>query len=72
MSGLQMKYFVLKPAGSSPYARASRAAMRAYARQIEPMNKELASDLMEWAYKESMCPTIEEHQDDGKTPYTSF
>ena len=52
MSGLQMKYFVLKPNGSDRYARASRVAMRAYARSIDRENPELALQLEEWAGRE--------------------
>ena len=49
MAGLQMKYFVLKPGGNDKYAAASRAAMRRYARLIEPENPELAQELVAWA-----------------------
>lgn len=52
MSGLEMKYFVLKPSGSNRYARASRVAMRAYARSISTENSELAVSLEEWANRE--------------------
>ena len=52
MSGLQMKYFVLKPAGNGPYAEASRAALRAYAKAIENENVELAHDLEMWRIDE--------------------
>ena len=48
MAGLEMKYFVLKPAGPSPYAKASRMAMRTYASAIEGENPELAAELREW------------------------
>lgn len=48
-SGLQMKYFVLKPSGPSPYAKASRMAMREYAKAIRADNAALADELMEWA-----------------------
>lgn len=47
-----MKYFVLKPAGDSPYHHASRAAMHKYAFFIEKQNPELAKELREWATKE--------------------
>lgn len=50
--GLQMKYFVLKPEGNDLYAKASRAAMRRYARLIDRENKILAIDLMNWADSE--------------------
>ena len=49
MPGLQMKYFVLKPKGDDPYARASRAAMHHYAKFIEQENPELAKELRDWA-----------------------
>lgn len=47
--GLQMKYFVLKPAGNNRYALASREAMLAYARVIKSDNKELHDELIAWA-----------------------
>jgi len=49
MTGLKMKYFVLKPKGHDIYAKASRQAMRAYANTIEPENLALAIDLRAWA-----------------------
>lgn len=52
MTGLEMKYFVLKPKGKGPYHHASRAAMYAYADAIEEENPELAKDLKQWAGKE--------------------
>jgi hypothetical protein len=52
MSGLEMRYFVLKPRGHGPYARASRAAMRRYADLITGENPELAADLRKWADRE--------------------
>jgi len=51
--GLQMKYFVLKPRGNSPYATASRDAMIAYADSIESENPELASELTGWVMEET-------------------
>ncbi len=52
MSGLLLKYFVLKPAGTDAYAKASRAAMRKYAAMIREENSELSNDLREWADRE--------------------
>lgn len=52
MSGLQMKYFVVKPAGDDTYAKASRAAIRCYARHVEAANPEFAKELNEWAQRE--------------------
>lgn len=43
-----MKYFVLKPAGTSLHALACREAMRTYADIIEEDIPELAEDLREW------------------------
>lgn len=54
MSGLEMRYFILKPKGNDPYARASRAAMRAYADVIRAENPEMAIDLDEWADRETV------------------
>lgn len=52
MSGLMMKYFVLKPHGTDAYARASRAAMVRYATFITDTNPELADALYKWANEE--------------------
>jgi hypothetical protein len=55
MSGLLLKYFVLKPASKMKediYAYAARDAMEAYARRVEFANPELAEDLLEWVEKE--------------------
>lgn len=52
MNGLQMKYFVLKPRGDDAYAKASRAAMTAYAKAIEDENPILAQELKIWVTKE--------------------
>lgn len=46
--GLQMKYFILKPGGTGPYAQASRKAMLEFANVIERENAVLATDLREW------------------------
>lgn len=53
MSGLVMKYFVLKPAGDHPYAKASRIAMRKYADAIKEENPDLAQQLYDWAAQEN-------------------
>jgi len=53
MSGLEMKYFVLKPKGKDRYAEASRKALRAYAHHIAIENEDLAKDLLNWADKET-------------------
>jgi len=52
MPGLLMKYFVLKPKGNDPYAKASREALLKYAEFIEGENPEMASDLRHWALSE--------------------
>lgn len=52
--GLQLKYFVLKPRGTDEYAIASRKALQSYARSINDINPELASDLLEWCRIESV------------------
>lgn len=54
MDGLKMKYFVLKPKGNNPYAKASRAAMFAYSKSIEDENYKLAIDLEQWAGEEEV------------------
>ena len=54
--GLYIKYFVLKPNGSSEYSKASRAAMLAYADAIEKTNKRLSNQLIDWAIVElNLC-----------------
>jgi hypothetical protein len=50
-TGLQMKYFVLKPKGkdgNDVYAQASRHAMMTYARYIQRDNPELAKNIVDW------------------------
>lgn len=54
MTGLVMKYFVLKPAGDDVHARASRKAMRAYAGVIVNENPDLARELRDWAEQETI------------------
>jgi hypothetical protein len=51
-TGLEMKYFVLKPKGTDAYAEASRAAMCVYAKKIRPVNPELARDIDIWTWNE--------------------
>lgn len=54
--GIKMKYFVLNPRSKDrfdPYAKASWAAMRAYANHIQYEDHKLATDLREWAERES-------------------
>jgi len=46
--GLTMKYFVLKPYGTDPYAIASRKAIMEYSRSINKTNKKLSDDLCRW------------------------
>ena len=47
-TGLQIKYFVLKPSGDNPYSEASRKAIRAYAQAIQKENPQLCEDLRKW------------------------
>ena len=58
-NGLQMKYFVLRPKGNNPFARASRAAMRTYASAIREDNRQLSDELHAWADAET-CHSAEE------------
>ena len=51
--GLEMKYFVLKPRGTDQYAKASRAAIRQYAKLIRDEDEVLYMSLMEWAQTET-------------------
>lgn len=43
-----MKYFVLNPNKNDKYGKASRAALRAYAEEMDNINPELATDLYNW------------------------
>lgn len=55
MTGLEMKYFVLKPRAKDrddAYAIASQSALFAYADAIEDTNLELAEELRGWAARE--------------------
>ena len=54
MKGLEMKYFVLKPRGNDDYAKASRSAMRDYARKIYETDSSLSLELEEWAEMERL------------------
>lgn len=59
LTGLQLKYFVLKPKGIDAYAEASREAMLCYAENIENHNPQLAKELRKWVKKEKpnlYCP----------------
>lgn len=51
--GLEMKYFVLKPKGYNPYAKASRKAMLRYAEEIRIENPTLAKELKDWVLRET-------------------
>lgn len=53
MTGLIMKYFVLKPAGDDVYAKASRVAMRKYADMIANDNPDMAHDIRNWTDQEN-------------------
>ena len=52
MTGLFMKYFVLKPRGGDIYAEASRAAMHSYAKFIKKDNPVFAEEIINWASTE--------------------
>jgi len=54
MTGLEMKYFVLKPRGNDIYALASRKAMMVYSQAILKENHQLAIDLAGWVEKEAL------------------
>ena len=55
MTGLKMKYFVLKPSFEDEYGKASIDAMLCYADKIAPVDAALAADLREWVL--SVCAT---------------
>ena len=59
-TGLEIKYFVLKPRSKfvdDSYAWASRQAILAYAEAIGETNGLLASDLRDWARQEELLHT---------------
>lgn len=47
-TGLVMKYFVLNPSKDTPYGRASRVALIAYAEEIKKTNPMLSKDILDW------------------------
>ncbi len=47
-TGLKMKYFVLNPNKKTPYGRASRMALEAYAKEIGRTNRHLSEDILSW------------------------
>ena len=53
MKGLYPKYFVVKPKGSDTQAKASRAALLAYAGAVKEENPALYQDLMYWVRHET-------------------
>lgn len=53
MTGLELRYFILKPKGISAHAIASRRAMAAYAESILGENPQLAKELSEWVQREN-------------------
>ena len=59
MSGLTMKYFVLKPRGEDVYAIASRRALLTYAACIGAENGALCNDLVAWVKEETNRATGE-------------
>lgn len=49
---VKLKYFTLKPSGDSPWAKASRVAMRAFAAEIEAHDMSAAAQIKQWVYEE--------------------
>lgn len=75
-NGIVMRYFVLKPKGNSPYHEASRAALRAYADSIQPVNDRLAIQIRQWARRENRIarmtredPTVREEGERFALPF---
>lgn len=64
---LDMKYFVLNPHGNDGHAKASRAAMNAYAAVIRAEDPERADALREWAEREHNAARDDE-QREAMTP----
>lgn len=67
---LVMKYFVLKPSGSDPYAVASRDAMVAYAKSISGYDGALSIELLDWVALEWRSADPQEVWDESRwAPY---
>jgi hypothetical protein len=74
MTGLIMKYFVLKPASNDLFGSASRMAMLTYAEVIKEKNPEFAGEVIAWvereqaeidkSFKANMARVIEEKKKD--------
>ena len=68
---LYMKYFTLKPGAKKPFdafARASQAAMMAYADHIAVADPQLAAQIKEWAYSCAIDQTkLENGENNGGT-----
>lgn len=68
MPGLEMRYFILKPKGNKEHNRASRIAIRHYAKHIRNENPEFAHQLHKWADEEGIEAselTLRELRDQG-------
>ena len=67
---LDLKYFVLKPAGESLFAVASRNAMLRYAETIEPSDEIFAEELRHWVSVEAARSKVKQNPEpDYKTLY---
>lgn len=62
------RYFTLSPKGNTPWANASRAAMRVFASEISESDPKLSNNLKQWAYEEERRMSAEKvttGEDDG-------
>jgi len=48
MKASQLQYFTLRPAGTDAYAKASRAALAAFAKSIAKTDPKLKRDINNW------------------------
>ena len=69
MSGLEMRYFILKPGGKGLHGFASREAMLLYAKIIEADQPEFAMEIRSWVENETEKKKIEAMADTLGNPF---
>lgn len=59
MSGLELRYFVLKPSGNGLHGYASREALLLYAKIMEVEQPDFAEEIRSWVKEETEKKRIE-------------